>query len=308
MNKKIIVTGATGLIGTQLCHALISRGDVVTAFTRNIESAKKILGDKLLYVKWDYNNPNEWTKHLENKDTVIHLAGANLSGKRWTEKYKKIILESRELSTKNLVSAIRSTKNKVKLFISSSGVSYYGSRGDDVLTEDSKPGDDFLASVCNVWERETENANSFGVRTAMLRQGIVLSKEGGALKKFLPPFHFFIGGSLGNGKQWFPWIHIHDLIAVYLFILNNAEISGPVNVVSPENVKMSEFAKTLGRILKRPAIFNVPEFALRILVGEVTSTIVSSQRVIPKKLIEHGFKFKFDKLEDALKNLLGNNS
>ena len=130
----------------------------------------------------------------------------------------------------------------------------------------------------------------------------------GALKKFLPPFHFFIGGSLGNGKQWFPWIHIHDLIAVYLFILNNAEISGPVNVVSPENVKMSEFAKTLGRILKRPAIFNVPEFALRILVGEVTSTIVSSQRVIPKKLIEHGFKFKFDKLEDALKNLLGNNS
>lgn len=307
MNRNIIITGATGLIGTQLCHALINRGDEVTLFTRNSESAKKILGDKFTYVKWNYKNPNEFTEQLENKDAVIHLAGANLFGQRWTKKYKKVILESRELSTRNLVSAIRNTKNKIKVFISSSAVGYYGSREDEVLTEESKFGNDFLAQVCDAWERETEKANSFGARIAMLRQGIVLSKEGGALKKFLPPFYFFIGGSLGNGEQWFPWIHIDDLIAIYLFILDNAEISGPVNVVSPGNVKMSAFAKTLGKILKRPSIFNVPEFALRVLVGEAASTIVSSQRVVPQKLLDHDFKFKFEKLEKALRNLLKTN-
>jgi len=304
MSKKIIITGATGLIGTQLCKALIKRGDEVTVFTRDVETAKNLLGTAMNYVKWDYKNPHEWTRHLENKDAVIHLAGANLFGKRWTEKYKKVILESRELSTKNLVSAIRNTKNKVKVFISSSGVGYYGSKDDEILTEDSKIGNDFLAQVCDVWERETEKASSFGVRTATLRQGIALSKDGGALKKFLPSFYFFIGGSLGNGKQWFPWIHIDDLIAIYLFVLDNAEISGAVNVVSPESVRMSEFAKTLGRTLNRPSFFNVPEFALKILVGEAASTIVSSQRAIPKKLTYHGFIFKFESLEEALNDLL----
>lgn len=307
MNKKITITGATGLIGTALCHTLIGRGDEVTIFTRNIDSGKKILGDKLTYVKWDYRRPIEWQDSLKDQDAVIHLAGANLFGKRWTEKYKKIIIESRELSTRNLVAALRSVPNKVKVLISSSGVGYYGSRGEKILTEKSNLGNDFLANVCDVWEREAEKASEIGIRTAMLRQGIVLSDEGGALTKFLPPFKFFIGGALGNGKQWFPWIHIDDLIAIYLFVLDNAEISGPVNVVSQETVRMNEFAKTLGKILKRPSIFNVPEFALRLLVGEAASTIVSSQRVIPKKLMDHGFKFKFENLEEALSDLLISN-
>lgn len=304
MNKKIIVTGATGLIGTQLCNALINRGDEVIIFTRNIGSAQKILGDKFSYVKWNYKNPNEWTRHLEDKDAVIHLAGANLFGKRWTAEYKKVILESRKLSTKKLISAIESTKNKIKVFISSSAVGYYGSRGDEVLTEGSKSGNDFLANVCNVWESEAEKASELGTRTAMLRQGIVLSNNGGALTKFLPPFKYFIGGALGNGKQWFPWIHIDDLIAIYLFILDNTLISGAVNVISPESVRMNEFAKTLGGVLHRPSIFKVPEFALKILVGEAASTILSSQRVVPQKLLDNGFKFKFEKLEEALIDLL----
>ena len=237
MNKKITITGATGLIGTQLCRALISKGNEVTVFTRNIESAKKTLGEKLMYVKWNYKNSTEWQDSLQHQDAVIHLAGANLFGKRWTESYKKVILESRELSTMNLVSALRNTQSKVKVFISSSGVGYYGSKGDEILTEKAEAGDDFLAHVCKVWETETERANDLGIRTAMLRQGIVLSNKGGALTKFIPPFKFFIGGALGNGKQWFPWIHIDDLIAIYLFILDNAKISGPVNAVSPENCK-----------------------------------------------------------------------
>lgn len=308
MNNKIVITGATGLIGTQLCRTLINRGDEVTVFTRNIGSAKNIFGDKFTYVEWNYKNPNEWGRQLEDKDAVIHLAGANLFGKRWTAEYKKVILESRELNTRNLVSAIRSTKNRIKVFISSSAVGYYGSREDEILTEDSKLGHDFLAQVCDVWEKEAEKANEIGIRTAMLRQGIILSKDGGALTKFLTPFKFFIGGPLGNGKQWFPWIHIADLIEIYLFILDNAAISGAVNVVSSESVRMNEFAKTLGGVLNRPSIFKVPEFALRVLVGEAASTIVSSQRVIPKKLIDHGFKFKFENLEKALNDLLKTNS
>ena len=200
MNNKIVITGATGLIGTQLCRTLINRGDEVTVFTRNIGSAKNIFGDKFTYVEWNYKNPNEWGRQLEDKDAVIHLAGANLFGKRWTAEYKKVILESRELNTRNLVSAIRSTKNRIKVFISSSAVGYYGSREDEILTEDSKLGHDFLAQVCDVWEKEAEKANEIGIRTAMLRQGIILSKDGGALTKFLTPFKYFIGGPLGNGK------------------------------------------------------------------------------------------------------------
>jgi uncharacterized protein (TIGR01777 family) len=304
MNKKIAITGATGLIGSELCHALVNRGDEVTVFTRDVTSAKNSLGAAMNYVKWDYKNPIEWQDSFKNQDAVIHLAGANLFGKRWTKEYKKVILESREVSTKNLISALKNSQSKVKVFISSSGVGYYGSRGDDVLKENSGRGNDFLAHVCDAWEKEAEKANEPGIRTAMLRQGIVLSNKGGALTKFLPPFKFFIGGALGNGNQWFPWLHIDDLVNIYLFILDNAEISGPVNVVSPNILRMNEFAKSLGKILKRPSFFKVPEFALRLLIGEAASTIVSSQSVIPQKLIDHGFKFRFDNLEEALRNLL----
>ena len=255
MNKKITITGATGLIGTELCHALIKRGDEVTVFTRDVESAKNSLGTAMNYVKWDYRKPIAWQDSLKDQDAVIHLAGANLFGKRWTKEYKKVILESREVSTKNLVSALKNSQSKVKVLISSSGVGYYGSRDDEILTEKSNLGNDFLANVCDVWEREAEKASAYGIRTAMLRQGIVLSDKGGALAKFLPPFKFFIGGALGNGRQWFPWIHVDDLVAIYLFIIDNAEISGPINVVSPEAVRMNEFAKTLGKILYRPSIF-----------------------------------------------------
>lgn len=304
MNKKIIVTGATGLIGIELCKALKARGESVTVFSRNIESAKRILGNEFSYVKWNYENPGEWQESLADKDAVIHLAGANLFARRWTENYKKEILESRSISTKNLVVGLKNSHNKVKIFICSSGVGYYGSRGNEILTESSSAGNDFIADVVKNWEAEAAKASAIGVRTAMLRQGIVLSKKGGALAKFLPPFKFFIGGALGNGKQWFPWIHIDDLIAIYLFILDNAKISGPINVVSPEAVRMNEFAKTLGRILYRPSIFSVPEFALKILIGEAASTIVSSQRIVPQELIDKGFKFKFEKLEEAMKDLI----
>lgn len=306
MNKKIIITGATGLIGVELCNALINSGDEVTVFSRNIESAKKILGDKFIYVRWDYKNPSQWQDSLMDQDAVIHLAGANLFGKRWSKEYKKEILESRALSTKSLVSELLKIQSKVKVLITSSGIGYYGSRGDEILTEKSSGGNDFISHVVNAWESEASKASQIGIRTVMLRQGIVLSNKGGALHKFIPTFKFFIGGALGNGRQWFPWIHIDDLVNIYLFILDNAEISGPVNVVSPETVRMNEFAKTLGRVLNRPSIFKVPEFALRAFIGEAAAAILSSQRAVPQKLLDHGFTFKFESLEHALRILLKN--
>lgn len=304
MNKKIIITGATGLIGVELCNALINRGDEVTVFTRNTESAKKILGNKLSFVKWDYKNPTEWRESLANKDAVIHLAGANLFGRRWSKEYKKEILESRELSTKSLVSELIKIQSKVKVLITSSGIGYYGSRGDEILTEKSSGGNDFISHVVHAWESEASKASQIGMRTIMLRQGIALSHKGGALKRLLLPFKLFVGGALGNGKQWFPWIHIEDLISIYLFALDNLEISGAVNVVSPMQVEMNEFAQTLGKVLNRPSIFKVPEFALRALVGEASAAIISSQRAVPQKLLDHGFTFKFENLEDALVNLI----
>lgn len=304
MSRKIIITGATGLIGTRLCKELKNRGDVITVFTRNVVSAKQLLGNDYYFVKWNYENPSKWQDSLNDHDAVIHLAGANLSGKRWTNKYKKIIRNSRVLGTKSLVSALSKNNSKIKVLINSSAVGYYGSRGDEILIEESTPTNDFLAKVCAEWENEAQHARELGIRTVVLRQGVVLSDKGGALKKFLLPFKLFVGGPLGNGNQWFPWIHIDDLVEIYLFILDYSQVSGAINAVSPENVRMNEFAKTLGKTLNRPSIFKVPEFALRILVGEVTSSIVASQKVIPQKLLGHDFKFKFENLEIALKNLV----
>jgi uncharacterized protein (TIGR01777 family) len=304
MNKKIIITGATGLIGSHLCMALTRRGDSVTVFSRNVESARRLLGNNFDYVNWDYKKPNEWQNSFDNHDAIIHLAGANLSSQRWTRKYKAIILESRVEGTKSLVEALKKLQTKIKVFISSSAVGYYGSRSDKILTEESESGSDFLARVCVKWEKEAQKADELGIRTAILRQGVVFSSDVGALKKFLLPFKFFVGGPLGTGNQWFPWIHINDLVAIYLFILDNSEILGAVNAVSSDTVRMNDFARTLGRVLNKPSIFKVPEFALRILVGEVTSSIVASQKVIPKKLIEYGFKYEFEVLEKALKDLL----
>lgn len=304
MKRKIIITGATGLIGTKLCKALNENDYEITIFTRSVEKAKSTLGASVNPVKWDYRNPAEWEQYLEDTNAIIHLAGANLSEKRWTKSYKKIIYDSRIISTKNLVSAIGKCKNKIKTFISSSAVGYYGSRGEELLTEESNAGNNFLAKVCADWEMEAQKAAKFGVRTTMLRQGVVLSTEDGALKKLLLPFKLFVGGPLAGNKQWFPWIHVDDLINIYLFVLNNSNIFGPVNAVSQDRVRMKEFAKTLGNTLNRPSLFKVPEFALRILVGEVTSSLSASQNIIPKKLLEQNFKFEFEKLDESFRDLL----
>lgn len=302
--KRIIITGATGLIGRKLSQKLYEAENQIIVFSRNASSAKKILKKDFVYIDWDYRKNDKWIESISSADAIVHLAGINLFAKRWNKTFKEEILASRKETTKALVDAVKQSKTKPKVFVSASGVGYYGDCGDKLLDENSPVGNDFLAEVCKVWESEAAEIEQAGVRRVSVRTGIVLSKEDGALKRMLLPFKLFIGGPLGNGKQWFPWIHIDDIVGVYFHAIENQNISGAVNAASPNICTMKEFANTLGKVLHRPTLFPVPEFALKIAIGEAGKVVLMSQRVIVNKLLESGYKFKFENLEEALRNLL----
>lgn len=302
--KKIIITGATGLIGKKLVNSLIEKKYEVVVFSRDLQKAKLQLPNVKEFVEWDYKKPEKWKSSLEKIDGVIHLAGVNLFARRWNEEFKKEILDSRQTSTINLVEAIKQCTNKPKVFISASGIGFYGDRNDEELNDSSTPGKDFVADVCKIWEFESQQLTKINIRNIQIRTGLVLSTEDGALKQMLPAFKMFFGGPLGNGKQWSSWLHIDDIVGIYLYALENETITGPLNAVSPNPVMMKYLAKTLGKILKRPSKFSVPNFILKLVVGEAAEVVTSSQRVIPDKLVKYGYKFKFKKLEDALRDLL----
>ena len=302
--KKIIVTGATGLIGKKLVNSLIEKKYEVVVFSRDLQKAKLQLPNVKEFVEWDYKKPEKWKSSLEKIDGVIHLAGVNLFARRWNEEFKKEILDSRQISTKNLVEAIKQCTNKPKVFISASGIGFYGDRNDEELSDNSTPGKDFVADVCKVWEFESQQLTKINIRNIQIRTGLVLSTEDGALKQMLPAFKMFFGGPLGNGKQWSSWLHIDDIVGIYLYALENEKITGPLNAVSPNPIRMKDFARTLGKVLKRPSLFPVPKFILKFVVGEATEVVTASQKVIPEKLIKSDYKFKFTKLEDALRDLL----
>ena len=302
--KRIIVTGATGLIGRKLVSALIQRGDEVIIFSRDTAKAKTIIPNANEYVEWDFNKPELWKSKLENSNAVVHLAGTNLFAKRWNDRFKNEILKSRQMSTKNLVDAIKSCSNKPQVFISASGVGYYGDCGDTILNEASSAGNDFLAEVCKVWEVESKRVEDAGIRSVQIRTGLVLSTEDGALKQMIPPFKFFIGGPLGKGKQWASWLHIEDIIRIYVHAIDNTELRGAVNAASPNPVRMKEFANTLGNVLHRPSLFPVPKFVLKIVIGETAEVVTASQRVDVQKLLSSGFKFNFNFIKEALNDLL----
>lgn len=305
MNKRIVIAGASGLIGKHLSQLLIKSGYKVTGLVRNPEKAKQAAKDPgIEFIEWNINKePKSISSIIEGSEAVINLAGSNVAGKRWNEEVKKEIYDSRILSNKQLVNAIELCKEKPKTFITACGVGIYGFREDEDISEDSSFGSDFLAKVCIDWEKEAFKADKY-CRVVSMRTGVVLDKHEGALKELSTPFKFFVGGWLGSGKQWFPWIHINDIADIYKLCVENENISGPLNVNSPDIVRNKEFCKELAKEIHRPCIFPVPGFALKIAVGEFAETLLNGQKVIPQKLENLNFPFRFKKLNSALEDLL----
>ncbi len=303
---KIVVTGATGLIGKKICKKLLENGGEVIVFSRSPEKAKSLITNANKYVKWDYEDETNtgWKNELNNADSIVHLAGENVMSHRWNEAHKSNVLNSRVLGTRSLVEAISKNSTNVKSFISASAVGFYGNSEITEFTEDSAAGNNFLADVTKQWEREVQGASDNGIREVRIRIGIVLDKNEGALAKMITPFNFFIGGPLGDGKQWFPWVHVDDVTGIFLHALNNENVSGALNAVSPGIVNMKQFCKELGNVMKRPSSLNVPGFALKIVLGEGADVVTQGAKVVPKKTTETGYSFKFDKLERALSDLV----
>jgi hypothetical protein len=296
---KIFITGGSGFVGTNLSFYLLEKGHSVIAVGSS-PAHRVIRHDNFHYISADTTVKGDWQDALNNVDAVINLAGKNIF-KRWTDTYKDQIYNSRILTTRNLVEAIPDQKDII--LCSTSAVGYYGERADEVLKEDALPGNDFAAKVCRDWEKEAFRAEAKGVRVALTRFGVVLGKDGGALAKMLPAFKSFAGGPLGSGLQWFPWIHMEDLIAAMIFIIENPDAKGPINFCSPNPVRNRDFADALGQVLKRPSVLRAPSFMIRLIMGEMGQSLMSSQRAIPDKLLKYGFKFQYPDINSALVNL-----
>jgi hypothetical protein len=298
---NILISGSSGFIGKNLTEILKSKGYNIFKLVRKASE----VGDKNIF--WNIEEEYIDEEKLENIDVVIHLAGENISGSRWTSDKKKKILDSRVLGTRLISKSISKLKNKPKVFISASAIGYYGNRGNETLDENSSKGKGFLSDVCDKWESETKIAKIANIRTVNLRIGIVLSDLGGALEKMLLPFKIGVGGILGDGKQYMSWISIHDLVNIIIFCIENNNIVGPLNAVSPNPVTNYEFTKTLGQVLKRPTIFPLPKFVGKIIFGEMGDELLfSSTKVIPKKLKENKYNFIHNNLKEALEDILLN--
>jgi uncharacterized protein (TIGR01777 family) len=296
---KILVTGSTGLVGSVLVPGLKSKGHQVVRLVRSTPK------DSETEIYWNPQKGTLSADSLEGFDAVVHLAGDNLAEGRWTDEKKRSIRESRTKGTTLLSETLARLERKPAVLVSASAVGFYGSRGDELLTEESASGDDFLAEVCRAWELSTQAASQSGVRVVHLRFGVILSGAGGALKKMLLPFRMGVGGKLGDGRQYMSWIAIDDAAGAIEHALTNEALRGPVNVVAPEAVTNQEFTKALGWRLSRPTIFTVPAFAARLAFGEMAdATLLSSQRVEPARLKESGFVFQYPKLDDALRHVL----
>jgi uncharacterized protein (TIGR01777 family) len=296
---KILISGATGLIAKHLIPTLEAKGhEIFSLIRKEPKNGHEI--------QWDAEEGfagGEQAK-LEGMDAVLHLAGEPI-GQTWTKEKKRLIKESRTVGTRILVGALDKTKDPPKHFISASAIGYYGNRGDEILTEESAPGEGFLAEICVPWEAEARKAADFGARVVFLRTGIVLSKDGGALAQMLTPFSFGVGGVVGGGTQWMSWIALEDMLSVILFALENENVRGAINVTAPNPVTNQTFTKTLGEVLNRPTIIPIPEFGVKFMFGEMGETLLlGGSRVIPKKLEDLGFIFKYPELKEALKKAL----
>jgi uncharacterized protein (TIGR01777 family) len=303
---RIFLTGGSGFIGRFLTFALAERGHEITVLSRNLKKPSPF-PPRIFVLEADPTKVGPWQKIAGDHDAIINLAGFSIFN-RWTEKVKNEIFESRVLTTKNLVEALSHRKQKEIHFLSASGVGYYGYHHDKVIDENDGPGYDFLARLASAWEQTAVTAEKFEARVVLCRFGIVLGRHGGALARLTPLFKCYLGATLGNGIQWFSWIHEQDLINIFLFLLKHPEVQGPVNFTAPHPVRNRELTQTLSAVLRKPALpFPVPEFLLRIVFGESADMLLKGQRVLPQKLLGNGFLFKFPILSGALQDLLAQN-
>jgi uncharacterized protein (TIGR01777 family) len=306
---RVFVTGGTGLIGRRLVVALKARGDVPVVLTRRYAEARQMFGPDVTLVEGDPMKAGDWQGAVADADAVVHLAGENVFARRWHAEFKKLLYESRTFSTREIVEALRrrprTPDGRSKVLVNASAIGWYGPHGDEELDETAPPATDFMAQICVGWEKEARAAEAFGVRVALVRVGVVLDREGGALAKLLTPFKLCVGGPVGSGRQYMSWIHHADMVGIFLLALDHAEAKGPLNGTAPEPVTNKQFSKALGRALHRPAFFWTPAFGLRLMLGEVAQIVTTGQRVLPKRPLALGYQYKFPTLDAALKDILG---
>lgn len=307
---KVVITGATGFLGRPICKMFLQAGHAVTALTRNPERAHTTLGTQVECLAWGENAVPGWKQAVAEADAVVHLAGEPIGAQKWTPAFKQKILASRVKTTRMLVAAICEGQSKPGALISASGINYYGDRKNETVTEETKPGDDFLAQICRQWEAEAEKAAACGVRVARLRTAVVLG-HGGALERMLyplplpiSPWKLGLAGKIGSGRQWFPWVHIEDAAGLYVWAATHAEVSGPVNVTAPNPVTNAQFTAALARALHRPAFLPLPAFALRAIAGEFAETLLIGQKALPTVALKLGYQFRYPDLDAALHSLL----
>jgi uncharacterized protein (TIGR01777 family) len=298
---RITVTGATGLIGKKLVAALQARGDEVTVLSRRPKDARRMLGVDA--VGWQPDTEPAPVDGLAGRDGIVHLAGEPIA-QRWTQESRERIRSSRELGTARLVDGLEQSEPRPRVLVTASAVGYYGARGDERLDEDAPPGRSFLASVCEEWERAATAAANLGVRTVILRTGVLLDPADGALARMLPPFRLGVGGPVAGGHQYISWITPDDLVRMYLAALDKPDWSGPFNATAPEPVTNRRFAHALGRALRRPALLPIPAFALRTLYGDMATVVTTGQRALPVRALEHGFEFRYPEIEGGLRAAL----
>lgn len=300
----VLITGGSGTIGVRLVDHLIEHGHLVTVVSRQKYKPAN-LPAKISFAQWDGVSADGWGHLLEDVDAVVNLAGAGIADEKWTPQRKKEILESRVNAGKAVTEAIQKATNKPAVLIQASAVGYYGAAADQVLTESSGPGRDYLAQVCVAWEDSSKMVEEMGVRRVIIRTGVVLDMAGGALPKMLLPFNFGAGGPIGSGRQWFPWIHYVDEVAAIRFLIENEAASGPFNLAAPNPLRNRQFAKVIGQVMKRPAFAPAPAFVFKLMFGEMSTVLLDGQHVTPKRLKELGYEFKFTTAQEALADLLG---
>lgn len=308
---RVVISGGTGFVGRAVVHALMGRGDVAVVLTRGrprrVDHAcgECGAGSKAELVTWTPEAPGDWQATIDGADAVINLAGANIGDGRWTPERMDAIRSSRVRSTELLAEAIASAKKKPKVFVSGSACGYYGiDTGDRVRTEESPPGHDFLAEVCKDWEGAAEPARRAGVRVVQPRLGIVLGRGGGVLARMVPVFRAFLGGPVGHGTQYVSWVHMRDVVHAFEAMIDRDDLSGPCNVTAPEPVTMNAFAETLAEVMRRPALFRVPDFAVKLAMGQMSEVVLTGPRAIPRRLVDAGYAFVFPELASALADLV----